>query len=135
MKLTDVVPNLITADIDRSTAFYRDVLGFSVVTTVPEQAPFVFVWLQRDGVSVFLNVAAAAAHDLPSMAARPIGGTAALFVMVDAESTAAGVDALFSSVDGRCPVVMPLKDQFYGMREFAVEDPDGYVVMFAQRIA
>jgi len=34
----------------------------------------------------------------------------------------------------RCRVVMPLKNQFYGMREFAVEDPDGFVVIFAQRI-
>lgn len=29
---------------------------------------------------------------------------------------------------------MPLKDQFYGMREFGVEDPDGYVIFFAQRV-
>ncbi len=55
MQFTDVTPNLLVTDIDRSTAFYRDVLGFSVVTTVPEAAPFVFVWLQRGGVNVFLN--------------------------------------------------------------------------------
>ena len=30
---------------------------------------------------------------------------------------------------------MPLKDQFYGMREFGIVDPDGYVIFFAQRIA
>jgi hypothetical protein len=24
--------------------------------------------------------------------------------------------------------------QFYGMREFAIEDPDGYVITFAERI-
>jgi hypothetical protein len=29
---------------------------------------------------------------------------------------------------------MPLKDQFYGMREFAIEDPDGYVIVAAQRV-
>ena len=39
MTLTDVTPNLIVADVDRSTAFYRDVLGFSVVSTVPEAPP------------------------------------------------------------------------------------------------
>ena len=26
---------------------------------------------------------------------------------------------------------MPLVTQFYGMREFAIEDPDGYVITFA----
>jgi uncharacterized glyoxalase superfamily protein PhnB len=134
MQLTDVTPNLIVADIDRSTAFYRDVLGFSIVTTVPEQAPFVFVWLQRGGVNVFLNAAAPAAEDLPLLAARPIGGTATMFMTVEAPSVAEGVDALFAQVQARATVVMPLKNQFYGMREFAVTDPDGYIVFFAQRI-
>jgi uncharacterized glyoxalase superfamily protein PhnB len=29
---------------------------------------------------------------------------------------------------------MPLKTQFYGMREFAVEDPDGHILTFAERV-
>ena len=40
-----VTPNLLVGDIDRATAFYCDVLGFSVKQTVPDQSPFVFVWL------------------------------------------------------------------------------------------
>ena len=134
MKFQDVTPNLIVSDIDRSTAFYRGVLGFEVVTTVPEAAPFVFVWLQRDGVSVFLNVRQGVAEDLPALAQRPIGGTNTLFMVIEAESAEQGIDTLFHDISGRAKVVMPLKDQFYGMREFGVEDPDGYVVFFAQRI-
>jgi len=134
MKLTDVTPNLIVSDIDRSTAFYRDVLGFSIVTTVPEQAPFVFVWLQRDGVNVFLNALAGMKDDVTGLAKRQIGGTATMFFAIEAESIATGVDALFAQVEGRARVVMPLTDQFYGMREFGVEDPDGYIIFFAQRI-
>jgi hypothetical protein len=29
---------------------------------------------------------------------------------------------------------MPLVTQFYGMREFAILDPDGYVITFAERM-
>lgn len=134
MKLTDVVPSLVVSDITRSSEFYRDVLGFSVVATVPEQGPLVFVWLQRDYVSVFLTSAESAAEDLPAVAARPIGGTATLFVTLDAGDVEHGVDGLFEIVEKRSRVVMPIKDQFYGMREFAIEDPDGYVLIFAQRI-
>jgi catechol 2,3-dioxygenase-like lactoylglutathione lyase family enzyme len=50
-----VTPNLLVRDIARSIAFYRDVLGFAVKQTVPDASPFVFVWLERDGVPVFLN--------------------------------------------------------------------------------
>ena len=46
-----------------------------------------------------------------------------------------GIDGLFASVAPRARVTMGLKDQFYGMREFGIEDPDGYVIFFAQRIA
>jgi hypothetical protein len=31
--------------------------------------------------------------------------------------------------------VLPLKTQFYGMREFGIEDPDGYVIYAAQRVS
>lgn len=132
MKLTDVTPNLIVADIDRSTAFYRDVLGFFLVTTVPDAAPFVFAWLQRDGVSVFLN--APDGTHVPQLA-HPQAGTATLFMNIEADDAAAGVDAMFEQVHSKTRVVMPLVTQFYGMREFGIEDPDGYIIFFAQRVA
>jgi hypothetical protein len=30
---------------------------------------------------------------------------------------------------------MPIVTQWYGMREFAIADPDGYVITFAERQA
>ncbi len=126
-KFQSVTPNLIVQTIDRSTAFYRDVLGFSVKQTVPDAAPFVFVWLERDGLSVFLNDAKAVAVDLPDAAERKFGGTATLYF------TVTGVHAFHDSVSSKTPIVMPLKTQEYGMREFAVLDPDGHVLTFAER--
>lgn len=135
MKLTDVVPNLVVSDIDRSTAFYRDVLGFSVVQTVPDEAPFVFVWLKRDDVSVFLNASGAVREEHPSLAARGAGGTNTMFFTMEAETLASGIDALFERIKPQVRVFMPLKDQFYGMREFGIEDPDAHVIFFAQSTA
>ena len=132
MKFSDVTPNLVVSSVERSLAFYRDVLGFAVTATVPDAGPFVFAWMQRDGVSVFLN-----SHDSveehADLAARPIGGTATLFITLEADDVAGGVDGLFAAVAPRAKVMMGLKDQFYGMREFGIEDPDGYVIFFAQR--
>ena len=125
---TSVTPNLLVADIDRSTAFYRDVLGFAIKQTVPDAAPFVFVWLERDGVPVFLNDPKAVEHDFPGATSRPAGGTATLFFVIT------GVDALHDAVKGHTNIIMPLKTQFYGMREFAVEDPDGHLLTFAERL-
>jgi uncharacterized glyoxalase superfamily protein PhnB len=128
MIFTDVTPNLVVSNLDRSLTFYRDVLGFSVVTTVPDQPPYAFAWMQRDTVNVFLNTEASAQLTTSS-------GTNTLFITLEATDRASGVDALFASVGDRAPVLMPLTDQFYGMREFTIKDPDGYIVTFAQRIS
>jgi lactoylglutathione lyase len=123
-----VTPNLLVQSIDRSTAFYRDVLGFTIKQTVPDAAPFVFVWLERDGVPVFLNDPKAVEKDFPDARQRTPGGTATLFF------TVADVDALHAHVAPKAKVIMPLITQFYGMREFAVEDPDGHILTFAERV-
>jgi lactoylglutathione lyase len=123
-----VTPNLLVRDIDRSTAFYRDVLGFKVKETVPAAAPFVFVWLERDGVPVFLNDPKAVEADYGGAASRPAGGTATMFFIVT------DVDGFHDAVAPHAKVVMELKTQFYGLREFAVEDPDGHILTFAERV-
>ena len=137
---TSVTPNLIVRDIAKSTAFYRDVLGFAIKQTVPDLSrrspgaeadaePFVFVWLEHHGVPVFLNDIKAAAHDYPDAAKLPQGGSATLFFVMT------GVDAYHAAVAPHANVVMPLKTQFYGMREFAITDPDGHIITFAERVA
>lgn len=129
VRFTAVTPNLIVRDVARSTAFYCEVLGFTIKQTVPEAAPFVFVWLERGAVTVFLNDVAAAAKDLPTYASPAFGGTCTLFLTVE------GVDALHAAIAPDVAIVMPLHTQWYGMREFAIHDPDGHLLTFAERVA
>ena len=126
---TSITPNLIVRDIAKSTAFYRDVLGFQIKQTVPDSEPFVFVWLERDGVPVFLNDIKAAEHDFPAAAELPQGGSVTMFFVIT------GVDAYHAAVSPKASVVMPLRTQFYGMREFAITDPDGHIITFAERVS
>jgi len=67
--------------------------------------------------------------EYPGFAGKPIGATGTLFIEME------GVDALHDRLKPRVKIVMPIVTQFYGMREFAVEDVDGYVLTFAERVA
>ena len=58
-----------------------------------------------------------------------------MFIALEAETITAGIDALYESLRTRASVVMPLKNQFYGMREFGILDPDDYVIFFAQQLS
>jgi len=44
------------------------------------------------------------------------------------------VDALYERVRGRAEVLMEPKDQFYGIREFTIRDPFGFILTFAQEL-
>jgi catechol 2,3-dioxygenase-like lactoylglutathione lyase family enzyme len=126
-ELNKLTPNLIVSNVERSLAFYRDVLGFSVTATVPETAPFVFAFMNRGDITVFLNSPEAAIEEYPAFKDRPIGGTLTLFFEV------AGIRDAYAALDSLVKVVMPLEVKWYGMTEFAFEDPDGYLITFAER--
>jgi catechol 2,3-dioxygenase-like lactoylglutathione lyase family enzyme len=123
-RFQSITPNLLVRDVKKSTEFYRDVLGFTMGETVPDKEPFVFVWMKRDEVSVFLNDINAAAHDYPDAARLQPGGTAALFFIIT------DVDGYHAAVAPRAKVIMPLKTH-----EFALTDPDGHIITFAERVA
>jgi len=124
--LTKLTPNLIVADVSRSIAFYRDVLGFTLGATVPDAAPFVFAIVQSGPVEIFLNAPEPATAEYPAFKDRPIGGTLTLFIQVD------DVRAAHEAVKNQVEIVMPLEKKWYGVTEFAFTDPDGYVITFAQ---
>lgn len=127
-QFTKLTPNLIVSSVERSLAFYVDVLGFARGMTVPEQSPFVFASVTSGSVEIFLNDRSTVGKESPQMGGLALGGGNTMFIETDA------VDAVHDRIAGRAPVVMPLVTQWYGMREFAITDPDGYVITFAQRV-
>ena len=125
---TKITPNLIVSNVERSLAFYTEVLGFARGMTVPDASPFVFASVTSGPVEIFLNDKSTTAKESPQMAGLAFGGGNTMFIEVE------NVDALHDAVATRATIVMPIHTQWYGMREFAITDPDGYVITFAQRV-
>jgi len=128
MKFNKLTPNLVVRDVAGSIDFYKSVLGFQPAITVPEQAPYVFGSVTNGAVEIFFNDQKAVAEDYPPLGAKPIGGALTLFIEVE------GIEEILAKVKAsKAKVVMPLKTQFYGMREFAFEDPEGWIITIAER--
>ena len=123
-----LTPNLLVANVERSLAFYVETLGFARGMTVPDASPLVFAAVTSGGVEIFFNDAATAVKEYPAFDGRPIGATGTMFIELE------GVDALHERIKSSVTITMPLVTQFYGMREFAILDPDGYVITFAERV-
>jgi len=123
-----LTPNLLVASVENSLAFYEGVLGFARGTTVPEQSPFVFAAVASGPVEIFFNDRATVTKESPAMGSLAIGGGNTMFIELT------GIDAFHDHIKDRVKVLMPLVTQWYGMREFAIADPDGYVITFAEKV-
>ena len=126
-QLNKLTPNLVVSDVSRSIAFYRDRLGFELETTVPENEPFVFAIVRSGAVQIFLNAPGPAIEEYPAMKDRPLGGTFTMFIEVT------GIERTYDELKAEIPIVTPLETKWYGVTEFVVADPDGYLITFAER--
>jgi uncharacterized glyoxalase superfamily protein PhnB len=116
-----ITPNLVVEDVAASLRFYEQTLGLQRRVTVPEREPYVFVSLVSGNIEIFLN------QD-DARAARPAGGISLYVEMV-------GLDQLLDRVKQHgVRIEVPLNETFYGMREFAILDPDGYTIIFAEPV-
>lgn len=127
MKVHALTPNLVVSDVAASLEFYR-AFGFELTMHVPEQAPFVFAAVTNGGATIFLNDKKMFGPELPPWA-KGRGGALTLYIKLD------GFDDVLKIARARkLKFIQEPETQFYGMREFAVEDPDGFVVTFAEEV-
>ena len=127
----EVRPFLGSSDVRASATWYGDVLGFEVgEPIVGADDVWLWVWLRRGPVGFMLNLhethedEAGADHVHP-----PPTFTGSLYINVD------DVDALAAEIGAKATLEYGPTDQPHGMREIALADPDGYVLVFGQPIS
>lgn len=124
--LKKLTPNLMVEDVARTLNFYREVLGFEVVMTLPEQAPFDFAIMKRDGVELMFQSRTSLSENVPALAGIPIGASQTLYIEVT------GLDALYPQLRDRVEIVVDLHTTFYGTQEFYFRDLNGYILSFSE---
>ncbi|MEP7215401.1 MAG: VOC family protein [Anaerolineaceae bacterium] len=112
-ELLSMRPNLPVADLDRSVAFYRDVLGFELGARMDDIG---FALMKGGGAELALGARTS-----------PEPGGAYLYVT--------GVETLLVRCEAAgATIVAPLTQQPWGLRDFVVEDPDGHRIAIGQRV-
>lgn len=124
-----IIPNLMVADMARSLAFYRGVLGFTLVTAVSADRgtlaetdghDAVFAILSAAGGQLMLQTRQSLRAEQPTLADHP-SFTGTIYLRgIDPRPLMATIPA------GR--IVKPIERQWYGMIEAYVRDPDGYIL-------
>jgi uncharacterized glyoxalase superfamily protein PhnB len=105
-----------TLDIEQTAVWYETVLGFHR----RGQQTDGWCCLARDGVSIMFMTNA---HFGPPHA------TATQYFSVD------DADALWESIKDNCKAEWGPEDMPYGLREFAIKDPNGYLLSFGSPVS
>jgi uncharacterized glyoxalase superfamily protein PhnB len=129
MNVKRITPVLLVAEIEPLVSFWVDSLGFTKTIEVPHGNKLAFVAFQKGSAEVMYQTYASVEKDAPpAMSAMARKGPTYLYMEVD------NLDAVLIAMKG-AKTVMPERTAFYGMREFAVQDPAGHFITFAQAVA
>ena len=129
MNVKRITPVLLVKEIEPLVPFWVGRLGFTKTIEVPDGNKLGFVTFQKGAVEVMYQTYASVEKDAPpAMAAEARKGTTYLYMEVD------DLDAVLAATK-QMKTVMPLRTAFYGMREFAIQDPAGHFITFAQPVA
>jgi uncharacterized glyoxalase superfamily protein PhnB len=129
MNVKKITPVLLVNEIEPVLPFWIDRLGFAKTIEVPDGKKLGFVAFQKGPTEVMYQTYASVEKDAPpAMAAAARKGPTYLYLEVD------NLDAVLAAMKD-VQKVMPERTAFYGMREFAVQDPSGHFLTFAQPTA
>lgn len=105
------------SDMDQSLKFYHELLGFDI--TFQWNNPVDYAVLKRGGVSIHLTKRT---DGLSSTTHHNI-----LYIFVHE------IDSFYDELMQReVPIHNPIGDREYGMRDFDIKDPEGYILTFGK---
>lgn len=119
-----ISPNIFVNDIHATVEFYK-ILGFTVLTAVPEEKNPIFVMMTCGNVTFMFQTFASIENTLP-LINRSNGGSLLLYIKVK------NIRAFFEKINDKVTVLNGLEKTFYGATEFSIKDNNNYMLTFAE---
>jgi len=119
-----ISPTLAVRNMEQAIQFYRDSLGFRTGMAFPDADNPEYADLSKDGmVLMFIP-----AENIGIGREEKLGMGVNIYMKIDGD-----IDEYYNELkDKGVKIVVDIKDEPYGIRDFTVEDIDGYKLTFNQ---
>ena len=127
MALNSLTPNLMVNDVEETIEYYTDMLGFTVLMTVPDSGKLDWAMVKRNDVVINFQTKKSLSSELPRLAGEKPGGGLTFYIKVDRITELH--EELFNN---EVEIISDLESTFYNTIEFSIVDLNGYVLTFSE---
>ncbi|NRB49183.1 MAG: VOC family protein [Saprospiraceae bacterium] len=123
-----LTPNIMVKDVNQTLDYYKNILGFEIVDTNPSDGELEWGFVKKGEAGLMFQEVSSLRAEYPRLSATPLGGAMTFYVLVQEQ-----IESWFMNLEGKVKVVKELNTTFYGTKEFAIEDINGFILTFSQR--
>jgi uncharacterized glyoxalase superfamily protein PhnB len=122
--MESLTPNLKVKDIKDTITFYQEILGFKIIMILPEKDP-VWALMQNNNVTIMFQQKKSFEEEFPHLQTT-IGGSLSFFIKTT------NLDSFYNQIKDKVKTIKAPHITPYNMKEFAIEDCNGYLLVFAE---
>ena len=126
-KMKDLTPNIMVENIQNTIEYYQTILGFDIVMTFPVNENPLWALLKKNNISMMFQEKNSFLKEYPHLSDIGMGGSLSLFIGID------NIDGFYNEIYKKVKVIKPPHVTTYGIKEFAIEDINGYLLVFAEK--
>jgi uncharacterized glyoxalase superfamily protein PhnB len=114
-------------DVEETLEYYTDVLGFTLLMTVPETGKLDWAMVKRNDVIIMFQSVKSLKNELPQLQGEKPGGGLTFYIKVDRITEIH--EELFNN---EVEIISDLESTFYNTIEFSIVDINGYILTFSE---
>ena len=119
-------PLLAVRNVEKTIEFYKNILGFETGMVFPDESNPDYADLSKDGMVMMFLLA----KNMGIGSDEKLGIGVNLYMEIDGD-----IDEYYAELKNKSvKFVYDIKDEHFGIRDFAIEDIDGYQLTFNRRL-
>lgn len=125
--IRSLTPNLMVNNVEETIEYYTDILGFSLLKTIPEKGELDWAMVKRNEVILMFQSSKSLKNELPKLKSQKPGGGLTFYIKVD-RITELHEELMENDVE----IISDLESTFYNTIEFSIIDINGYILTFSE---
>ena len=122
-----LTPNIMVTDVNATVKWYQDNFNFKLANQEDSlEKPLEWAVVKAGDIQIYFQKIESLVKEMPILKGKEIGATLTFYIKLD------NIQSLYDSVKDKIEIVRDMRETFYGAKEFAVKDINGYILVFSE---